>query len=210
MIDWLGFTWQAFATLSTGAMAVGSALFVGLKQVGIAQRQVGIAEKQAEIQRQQAETAQMTLREKLFERRFELFCDMEKAFDDAQKDHPNPFEMTPERSRVVLSARFLFPENVREALRPALEQFRVVKGVKEKKLSDESDEDHASRLKEAKAELRRLYRAFAERMEEYMRLYDVAAEAEVDSNEPQAVAIGGRSRKKWLGFTQAGKRAAQA
>lgn len=34
-IAWCDFTWQAFATLTTGALAVGGATWIGLRQVGI-------------------------------------------------------------------------------------------------------------------------------------------------------------------------------
>ncbi len=65
-IDWSGFTWEAFATLVTGLAAVGAALVVGLRQLGIADRQREILERQVGFD-------EMKLRADLFDRRFRVY-----------------------------------------------------------------------------------------------------------------------------------------
>jgi len=48
-------SWEAFATLLTGVLAVGAAYWIGQRQTGIASTQTSIQKEQAEIQREQAE-----------------------------------------------------------------------------------------------------------------------------------------------------------
>lgn len=59
VIEWSAFTWEAFATLATGVMAVGAAVWVGRRQLAIWERQNWLAE--------------ITLRHDLFERRMEVY-----------------------------------------------------------------------------------------------------------------------------------------
>ncbi|OYY79425.1 MAG: hypothetical protein B7Y43_03160 [Sphingomonas sp. 28-62-20] len=58
-IDWCSFTWQAFATLTTGLIAATGAIAIGWRQVGIS--------------RKVAELTLLAQREKLFDRLFELY-----------------------------------------------------------------------------------------------------------------------------------------
>ena len=51
--------WQPIATLVTGLLAVGAALYVGRKQVEIATRQAGIAQQQAEVIARQVKLAEL-------------------------------------------------------------------------------------------------------------------------------------------------------
>lgn len=73
MIYWSEFTWEAFATLSTGLAAVGGAVFVGLRQLAIAKRQTDITEGQTKILALQAQLEQMKIRSDLYDRRFAVF-----------------------------------------------------------------------------------------------------------------------------------------
>lgn len=193
-IDWTAFTWQAFATLCTGGMAVGSAFYIGLRQIGIASKQIDIAGRQAEISGQQSQTAQMALREKLFERRFEFYCEMKRIFSEEQNDKAGILALSDEANKLMLSARFLFPLDVRKAMRPALMQIKALDEVKRKRNAGETDEEHAARIKSAKATLGTHSDEFSDKMEEYMRLYDIAAEEEQPTIAPQAE----KSPRRWL------------
>jgi hypothetical protein len=73
VIDWDGFTWDAFATLAGGVMtlaagaaAVGAAAVVGIRQERIASKQVDILARQVGLE-------EMTLRADLFDRRFRIY-----------------------------------------------------------------------------------------------------------------------------------------
>ena len=66
MIYWSTFTWEAFATLATGAAAVGGAIWIGTKQAKIAQRQAEILSRQVEI-------AGLGIRTQLFDRRMKVY-----------------------------------------------------------------------------------------------------------------------------------------
>ncbi|CAD7336020.1 hypothetical protein SPHS6_00801 [Sphingobium sp. S6] len=153
-------------------MAVGSAIYVGMRQIKIA--------------RTQAETAQMTLREKLFDRRFELYADMDKAFSAELKGEANAFAVTPERSRIVLSSKFLFPFSVRTTLGPALDQVRALRAARNETIPGETDQARQERITAARDILSERYETFASRMGEYMKLYDAAADEEADSSPAQS------------------------
>lgn len=66
VIAWSEFSWEAFATLAAGAMAVGAAIWVG-------RRQLKIADRQTEILGQQAAIAGLAVRTELFDRRMEVY-----------------------------------------------------------------------------------------------------------------------------------------
>lgn len=66
MIYWSTFTWEAFATLLTGVLAVGAAVYIGRRQVAISDRQGRILEKQVGLDA-------LKHRSDLFERRFEIY-----------------------------------------------------------------------------------------------------------------------------------------
>lgn len=62
----MGVPWDALATLASGALAVGAATFVAIRQLEISKRQTAIQEELAEI-----EAAK--LRAELFDRRFAVY-----------------------------------------------------------------------------------------------------------------------------------------
>jgi hypothetical protein len=72
--------WQAWATLATGILAVGAAIFVGLRQMKISSRQNDILDRQAlishrqtEILDRQAGIEEAKLKAELFDRRLQTF-----------------------------------------------------------------------------------------------------------------------------------------
>lgn len=71
-------SWEAFATLLTGALAVGAAILVGLRQVGIAQRQADIQEKQVFISHELTKIEKRKVMADLYDRRLATFA----AVDD--------------------------------------------------------------------------------------------------------------------------------
>lgn len=73
MIDWQGFTWEAFVTLLTGLAAVVAAVIVGLRQAAIQREQVAVAARQTKILDRQTALAELTLRHDLFEKRHDVY-----------------------------------------------------------------------------------------------------------------------------------------
>ena len=59
LINWCGFTWEAFATLVTGFLAVGGAFLIGRRQM--------------KIQGKQVELQDLALKSDLFERRYAVY-----------------------------------------------------------------------------------------------------------------------------------------
>lgn len=132
-IDWSAFTWEAFATLATGAMAVAGAVWVGLRQVGIAHQQVEIGAKQTAIMEQQTHLGELTLRHDLFERRTSVYQAV-NAFLAHVMRHADYPERDIEAAFVqaMLNSRFLFPERVYEGLQEIWEHmlsFRALKST---------------------------------------------------------------------------------
>jgi hypothetical protein len=65
-IAWCGFTWEAFATLMTGVLAVGAAMYVGHRQTKIMTEQTAIAKGQVDLEH-------LKLRADLFDRRMQVY-----------------------------------------------------------------------------------------------------------------------------------------
>ena len=65
-VDWEAFTWEAFATLMTGASAVIGAVCIGIRQSAISHRQTEILHRQVSIE-------ELRLRSELFDRRFAVY-----------------------------------------------------------------------------------------------------------------------------------------
>jgi hypothetical protein len=111
MINWSAFTWDAFATLLTGILAVGAAFFVG-------RRQVEISNKQNSILSEQARLSALTYRSDLFEHRFEVY-DATSRFLGTIIAHADRPDVEVERRFLIAldRSKFLFAPEVTESLR---------------------------------------------------------------------------------------------
>lgn len=120
-LDYL--SWEAFATLVTGGLAVGAAIFVGLRQVGIAKRQADIQGKQADISSELAKIEKLKIRADLHDRRLAVFA----AVDDwlrytVQGGEPpalsgdEGIEVRRRFESARITSRFLFRPIVRETI----------------------------------------------------------------------------------------------
>lgn len=118
---WHGFSgeavatlWGAIATGATGALAVGAAILVGLRQAGISTRQTDILDRQATIMEAQIELERKRVAHELYDRRYKVFMATSFIIIEAlksnnqqpDKDKDNDFTMA------RWEARFLFPNNV--------------------------------------------------------------------------------------------------
>ena len=65
--------WQAWATFTTGVLAVGSAVVVGIRQNTISRRLAENSEKQTNILSRQVALEELTFRNDVFERRFKVY-----------------------------------------------------------------------------------------------------------------------------------------
>jgi hypothetical protein len=121
VIDWCAFTWQAFATLTTGFAAVVGATFIGLRQHALVREQAQIARRQAETAESSAITARLKLRADLFERRLEVHSAMLTYLKAAlAKDQDKIWEATPELDKQLVHAKFLFSNDVTSQLESAI------------------------------------------------------------------------------------------
>jgi hypothetical protein len=110
MIYWSTFSWEAFATLTTGLVAVVGA-------VGVALGQMKISSRQTEILSRQAASAEAAIRVELFERRLVVY-EATKALLAHIMTHANA--PTRELESAFLFAKgdaeFLFRLNIRNKL----------------------------------------------------------------------------------------------
>jgi hypothetical protein len=124
LVDWTAIDWDALATLLTGVLAVGGAVYVGRKQVGISERQVGISErqvriseKQTDILARQADVAEMSLREAIFDRRIAVYDATRKLIRSiVSEGKPPSIKILEEFTEGLLDAQFLFSPPVQSAL----------------------------------------------------------------------------------------------
>lgn len=102
-ICWSCFSWDAFATLITGALVVVGAVWVGLRQTKILERQVKLDE--------------LTLRKDLFEKRAAVFEATSNfmGFMLREADYPEP-DLEIAYIHAMGQSRFLFPLAVHEGL----------------------------------------------------------------------------------------------
>ncbi|MFO0437668.1 MAG: hypothetical protein ACK5YD_03995 [Phenylobacterium sp.] len=117
-IDWIAFTWEAFATLATGAGAVAAAVVIGLRQSAIAGRQAAIADRQSRILEKQVHLEELKLRSELFERRFAVyqatrsFCSVIMAHADEPEQKVQQEFLT-----ALDQSKFLFRPSVHDDLK---------------------------------------------------------------------------------------------
>ena len=69
--EWI--SWEAAATLITGILAVGAAIYVGRRQAGIAATQADIQRDQLRIQEELRKLEELKLRTELFDKRVEVY-----------------------------------------------------------------------------------------------------------------------------------------
>lgn len=109
--------WTAFATLATGAAAVGGAIWIGLRQVGIATRQAEIVERQVEIQAGQLKLEEMKGRMALFDERMKVYSAAEAWLIRFAQDGKKPVgDVEREFRNAIDRSRFLFGAGLRDQL----------------------------------------------------------------------------------------------
>ena len=116
MIEWSAVDWGAWATFATGVLVVGGAVFIGRRQLEIAERQVAVIARQTELQAQQISLAEQTLRHELFQRRFEVYQVLERAISRALEDEDFPEDMIRPVLDAVTRSRFLFRPEIQNEL----------------------------------------------------------------------------------------------
>ncbi|SFK71710.1 hypothetical protein [Caulobacter sp. UNC279MFTsu5.1] len=128
MIDPYSFTWEAFATLFTGLVAVAGAVVIGLRQTQILGRQVALAE--------------MDQRIALFERRFKIYDDANLFLNHMIAFAGFPPKPIEDRFRAsALEARLLFPSKVHDDLW-AIYKRALQYDVLKKKMAADFARDH--------------------------------------------------------------------
>ena len=99
LIDWCAVTWEAFATLVTGFLAVGGAFLIGRMQMKIQEKQVGLQD--------------LALRSDLFERRYSVYERVRDLIILAMRLVENPDRETEQKFLAAKGeAKFLFDDAV--------------------------------------------------------------------------------------------------
>lgn len=103
-VAWCSFSWEAFATLVTGILAVGAAVWIGQKQIKITNRQVALE--------------RLKMRSDLFDRRVEIYGAVRDWFQNfiANGGAENP-EMQRRFREAIYMSEFLFRSEVTIRLR---------------------------------------------------------------------------------------------
>lgn len=109
-IYWSAFTWEAFATLFTGLMAVSAAYQVGIHQLAIMAKQTDIAGRQVELET-------LKLRSDLFDRRVLVYESTHRWLADIVRTAATPTgDLRIEYLRAMDKAKFLYRPAVHKRL----------------------------------------------------------------------------------------------
>lgn len=104
------FSWEAFATILTGVLAVGAAAWVGRRQLEITSRQNDILDRQANF-------ADLSLRHDLFERRYGVYGDVRDFLYSIVTNGAYPErDLEIKFFQAIGLSRFYFGEGVRDQL----------------------------------------------------------------------------------------------
>lgn len=106
-IDWQSFTWEAFATLATGAAAVVAATLVGFRQIRLAHQQTELARRERE---RGYHLNLATYQVSLLEARREFLRAFEEIWYEFLRDATLGHEKWGRLVRILLDAKLLFPE----------------------------------------------------------------------------------------------------
>lgn len=138
MIYWSTFTWEAFATVATGILAVAAAAWVGRRQADIAARQTDILARQVALD-------ELKLRTDLFDRRMVVYVATERLlarvlteFDEKEREVERAFVLAMDQ------AGFLFRPAVKVELRAIYKKFRLYRATQKRLLAGlaTADEEH--------------------------------------------------------------------
>ena len=160
-------SWEAFATLVTGASAVGAAYLIGVRQTRITARQTDIVARQTDIQR-------LALNASLFQRRMEVV--------NAFAMHKNALAWEPENVDATREAfakasnevPFLFPSEVMDIIQEAWQLSTQLGGYLKavRELQDHNREPFYDQfIKPASAEFQSVYERFFAVVAQHMTLH---------------------------------------
>ena len=106
MINWSQFSWEAFATLVTGALAVAAAWWVGRNQIKIQHRQIKLIENDLKIQ--------------LLETRTDCVNDMREIYHAWMQNAKLTLEEMYKFHKLLERAQLLFPPQISKKLDQAV------------------------------------------------------------------------------------------
>jgi hypothetical protein len=176
LIDWTSFTWEAFATLLVGLIAV----WVARKQMQINRQQKGLAERQIELSR--------------FDRQIALF-DRDLCFTATVDNDWPPDEIDRRMREAAAVAPFLFDEDIAELMRAIVRRISGLRsacgyvrdGLATRNMSPELERQFLEAV-EKQRERRLWYRETLEtlpnRFAPYLRLSEPLASKEIEKPSP--------------------------
>jgi hypothetical protein len=132
-------SWEAFATLLTGALAVSAAYIVGVRQQKIAERQVLILQRQ--------------LSSELFERKYAVYAATLDLIKEALQVRDFPEKSDPEFLSQREKAKFLFPEEVGNQLDQIRNKIVLLEGHRDEALDADGKSETARAGRKAASEI---------------------------------------------------------
>jgi hypothetical protein len=129
-IAWCGFSWDAFAAILTGVLAVSAAWLVGRRQLAITSRQNDILDRQTELN-------ELSVKHDLFDRRYAVYADVRDflhfivtsaGYPDRNFEDERELEL--KFHQAVSLSRFYFGDDVRnqlEAMRKKTAAYAMLK-----------------------------------------------------------------------------------
>lgn len=165
-------SWEAFAVLVTGILAVAAAWHVGKRQVSVQALQAEIAREQVQLERQNTQLAEFTLRSELFDRRYAYFELFLKYFHATQRPEPPSGELEMEFIRESRKADLFFPKEASPIITDLFVQAGEYQELNEKRqdLEGAERESAIAQRVEVRKRLLRTFAKFQEVAEKAMRL----------------------------------------
>lgn len=124
-VAWNEFSWEAFATLTTGLGAVAAAAWVGLRQTSISNQQTKILDRQTQL-------AELTLKQELFDRRAKIYNSVQDFIAYEVTNDPVGHTVPQDYYLAVNTARFLFSPEVTTRLSEVSDKIEQRRALRKK------------------------------------------------------------------------------
>jgi hypothetical protein len=118
-VEWLPFSWEAFATLATGFAAVFAAWLIGKRQTDILARQIADAREASE---RDFKLREQTLRVELLNHRYEMIDEIRRIWGQWQQDGVLSDDDWNALRKVFHRAQLLYPAPIVDSIAMALKE----------------------------------------------------------------------------------------
>ncbi|MEK7454723.1 MAG: hypothetical protein AABZ76_07345 [Pseudomonadota bacterium] len=182
IIDRFRFTWEAFATLATGGLAVLGAMWIGYHQLAITKQQTLITERQVGIAGRQARIEMLNLQAQMYDRRIAVYRAIQDYMGLQWSDKLTPDSEVSKNFYVALEgSAFLFPEAVQQKIRvlhiAIRQQFAVRRTIYKLEKDNQEVGDHVQdKLDRLSDTISEAFEELTEMITRYMRIDEFEAD----------------------------------